>query len=237
VAATSLVDRAQEFSEKLRNVLNLFPGDDPLHRDNGEKDASSFLFEILVLIELLAQFAKHGPIAVTKRGNKILLARSPAKKQSKSYFTVRLGGEAFDLLSGIKIDDRVGKTQAPDFSLHDSVGDQQPCGYQNVRAIWDAKLRGETGAADDDEVTKGEFALFLLMMDVLDVPMPGDARDVIAPLGGAFEVSALISNGALPTQAESYLIEKGVAVVANFTSAATTGWPARAVHLSRRRTP
>jgi hypothetical protein len=231
MASPSLVDRAHELSHKLAAVANLAPHEDPLRRDDGKPDAATFLFEIVVLIELLQVLVKAGSVSCVRRNGSIALARAPASKQNKSYFVCTIDNAQFDLLPGIDIDDRIGTTQAPDFALHDHVPDSQTPTYQCVRAIWDAKLRGTTGAIDGDPIGKSEFAVFLLMMDLLSVPRPGAPADVLSFWNNAFEVSSLISNGRAPHQATDLLLEKGMSVTEQFTDLTSKCVPSRNDHL------
>lgn len=232
MATSSLVDRTHELSRKLGALLRILPTDDPLHRTDLKKDASSFLFEVVVLIELLLNLSEAGLVTVVRRSGHIVLARAPASKRKKSYFICTLGGRSYDLLPSIDVADRMGGTQAPDLTLHDHIPETQLPDYSNVRAIWDAKLRGETGAVDNEPIAKGEFATFLLMCDLLSVPKPGESRDVLPEWKSAFDVSALISNGRIPHQSLVFMIEKGISVTELFVTRSTQCKPLRHEHLA-----
>lgn len=230
MASISLVDRVHELSERLAGVLSLLPSEDPLLRASGEKDTADFLFEIVVLTELLVGIKPRATVSVVRRSDKIVLARKPAKKRNKTYFIVTFGEIKYELLHGIKVADRFTGTQAPDLTLQAASGDDE-AEFSKVRAIWDAKLRGETGLAASERVSKGDLTSFLHMLDALAVPTPGDPRDVLDGWPKAFEVSGIISNGALPFAPRKLFLEKGCSATESFVDFSSHCQPSRAEHL------
>lgn len=237
MATTSLVDRAHELSQNLANALRLLPPDDPLWREDGKNDVADFLFEIVILTEMLKALSAKFSIDVVRRKNgNIVLARKPASKLQKSYFVIKIAGQEYQLLHGIDIRDRFGSTQAPDFSLHDDTSDDT-ADHRNVLAIWDAKLKGDTADHHAARVSKPEVAEFLHMLDMLSVPKPGDNRDVLDGWPAAFEVSSIVSNGKLSTHPPQMFLEKGGSLTEHFTNANTPCQPSRSQHLrsSRKR--
>jgi hypothetical protein len=231
MAKPKLVDRVHEFGAALARVLRLLPTDDPLHRSGRKRDVASFLFEVRVLTELLVALNRIGRIDVVRRGRYIVLARAPANKSSKSYFEVTVQNRTVHLCPGVKVVDRHGSEQAPDLTLQHPDSGESPT-FRHVLAMWDAKLRGESGRPDASALTKPEVAEFMYMLDVLEVPSPGKSREALAGWPAAFEVSALITNGRRSAHTDALLYEKGFSETEAFVDAQTACHPTYAEHIA-----
>jgi len=185
-----------------------------------------------VLLSLLGALKERLSFSVTavERNGRLVLARAPRPKADVSYFQLKNSGAAFQLVHGAEVLDRFQQTRAPDLCLQKTQATENP-NHEDVLAIWDAKLRGETGEPERRRVTKSELAYFLLMMDALRVPRPGGDVAFLGSWPVAFQVSALISNGLRPTEPDSFFLEKGLSVVELFDGADSPGHPALERHL------
>ncbi len=232
MAATPLVNDIHRLSRDLGRLCSLLPGQDPLALFSSKKPAAHFLFEVKVVWCLLARLANdQWSIEPVPRGGRFVYAMSPAAKRNVSYFMIRYGTDSYHLVHGAQIDDAHGEPRAPDISLQSKDGREQPT-YEHVLAIWDAKLKGTTGAPTNKRVTDAEFARFAKVREWLRVPRPGDPRDILASWPAAFQVSAIITNGQPPSEPDSVFLECSVSVVKEFQSADSPCVPSRTAHLA-----
>lgn len=232
MASASLVATVHSLSRQLNEVCRELPGQDPLELFSSKEPVAWFLFEIKVLWILVVQLARDNwTIDIVARDGRFVYARTPRRKSDVSYFTIRRGPAAFHLVHGSQIDDVYGQPRAPDISLQHADSGERPH-YQHVRAIWDAKLRGESADPDSHRISDQEFARFVLVKEWLRLPDPGGAEDVLEGWPPAFEVSALVTNGRPPSEPSDVLLERGVSVTQHFSSADTPCAPSRLQHIA-----
>ena len=230
MASAPLVDTVHQISRELRRVASLLPNEDPLQPPPGTKNVPSFLFEIRVLLVLLRALKELGwTITFERRSEHIRFVRSPAPKSTGSFFWITKDKSQFQITQGTQIIDRHGQPRAPDISLQSGTAGPAPT-HGDVLAIWDAKLRGQSGRVTDKRVSDAEFRSFVMVRAWLAPPLPGN--DALSEWPVAFGVCALISNGRRPTEPEAVFIEAGVSVVEQFTDENTPTWPTRADHIA-----
>jgi hypothetical protein len=229
MANASLVSRTHQLSQGLARVLSLLPKDVDL-----SESAASFLFEVRVLTSMVSALDSDGwHVKAVKRQGRLVLHRAPGKKCNASYLQIEKGMTKYQIVTGSQISDRYGEPRAPDISLQqDGAPDEPSC--EHVIAIWDAKLRGDTGAADKDRVSDAEFARFVFVHEALDLGPPGTRDAVLGKWPASFQVSGLVTNGTGPSEPSSVFLDKGVSVVEHFANATTPCKPNRSAHLAYR---
>jgi hypothetical protein len=85
MAAPSLVSRAEGLSAQIKEALRLLPSDDPLQLASKPKPAASFLFEMLVLHELVVALKSAGwTVEAVTRAGEHKFPRAPAAKANHS---------------------------------------------------------------------------------------------------------------------------------------------------------
>ena len=229
MAPPSLVDQIHELSERLRHIVAVLPQEDPFRLPTGRKPAESFLFEMKILLELLYALKQAGwTIDIERPGGEIRFVRAPAKKSTASYFRISKDGTTRQITQGTKVADRHGKERAPNICLQAGMAGMAPT-YQDVLALWDAKLHGIAGTVHEGPITDAEFRSFAMVRSWLAPPLPGN--DGLADWPPAFTVCALISNGKKPTEPAEVLLEAGVSVVENYTGTNSPTWPTRQQHI------
>lgn len=232
MATTSLVSRTEELSKHLKEALQLLPSDDPMGLDEKGRPEASFLFEMVVLHALVVELKARGwTVEAVPRNGKHRFPRGPALKANHSWIRLERDGTKWQLVHGTQIRDRFGKPRAPDLSLQKGDAPLDP-EAKHVVAIWDAKLRGESEAAQGASISDGEFRSFLSVLYWLNVPEPGDPAEApLASFPPAFEVRGLITNGKRPTEPDALFLHEGVGVTEHFATANTPCHPARHAHL------
>lgn len=238
MADPALVDQVHQLADALRSILVLMPADDPLHREDDKKDVPSFLFEMRVLAELLDALRSQFAVSCVRRGRYVVFARAPAKKANKSYVVLSNETGTYHLCIGTKHPDRYGSEQAPDLSLQrvilrprrelDAPENQKDEEAGILIAIWDAKLRGESSAPSNDELTKPEVAEFIYMLDALQ--LVGRLPPDLEGWPPAFEVSSLITNGRSSAHPSLVFFEKSFSETPGFVDATTPCRPNRNEH-------
>lgn len=232
MASPSLVDQVRDLSRELRQVAALLPNDDPLQPPNGKKNAPSFLFEVRVLLALLRGLTRSGwRITVERRAGQVRLVRGPARKIRGSFFRVTRAETMFQLTQGTQVQDRHGEPRAPDICLQRGEAGDEPS-FQDVLALWDAKLRGTSGKVTDEPVSDDALRSFAMIRAWLAPPHPGE--DPLSGWPDAFTVCAIVSNGRKPTEPVGVLIEAGVSIVEKFGDENTPAWPSRQEHITAR---
>ncbi len=223
------VDQVNKLSSRLETIARYLPPEDPLSPAPGRKNAPSFLFEIKVLLDLLDVLSTSGwSIVTTYREGRIRLVRAAAAKSMGSFFTITRGGSQFQIAQGTKILDIHDESRAPDISLQRKDSGDEPT-YRDVLAIWDAKLRGQTGQTTKTRISDPEFRSFVLVRKWLKAPC-STFDDIPADWPPAFRVCALISNGRSPSEPESVFIEGCISVVQKYEGANSEPWPSLQQH-------
>lgn len=236
MATPPLVSDIHRLSRSIGLILDRLPGRDPLARYNGKKPAAHFLFEVKVLWCLVERLAATGwTIIPIPRNGKFVYARGPAEKRTRSYFIIVFHNQLYHLVHGTKIRDTHDQSRAPDISLQSDESGDCP-NHEHVLAVWDAKLKGTTGAPTPKRLSDAEFARFLKVCEWLRVPKPGDSRDVLESWPPAFQVSAIITNGLHPSEPDSVFFECSVSVVGHFDSVDSPCAPSRNAHILRGQT-
>jgi hypothetical protein len=236
MATPLLVNQVHSLSRRFQDLLRLLPDEDPLEPRPGVKNAAPFLFEVEVMLELfkgLRGAATRARIKLVRRSGECVLARAPRAKAEVSYFRLVMQRGEFQLVHGAKVADRFGTPRAPDLCLQRKEATDSPM-HDDVLAIWDIKLRGESGDAESRRVSKGEFGYFVLLADVLAVPAPGPRVEFLRGWPSAFQVSGLITNGLAPLESDDLLLEKGICVVDQFSGQGSQGAPTWGDHVKER---
>lgn len=229
MASASLVDQVVALSRQLARIANALPDEDPLRPPDGKKNAPSFLFEMTVLLALLSWLrANDWMIVAERRDGRIRLVRAPAAKATGSVFRICKGALSFQITQGTEITDKYQKTRAPDICLQVGSASDHPT-HADVLAMWDAKLRGDSGEPAEERISSGEFWAFVGMHSQLGAPLPGG--DLLGSWPPAFGVCALISNGRRPTEPAQVLLDNHVSVVELFESENSAAWPTHEEHM------
>ena len=108
-------------------------------------------------------------VSIERRGGFVKFVRAPALKSTGSFFRIVKTGEMLQVTQGTKIEDKHGRLRAPDISIQAGNTGDNPT-RKDVFAIWDVKLRGESGDIDGARITDDEFRSFLVLRGWLDVP-------------------------------------------------------------------
>jgi hypothetical protein len=239
MASPQMVNRILDLSRNLRNAMNLLPTDDLYTVDTKRGDAENFLFELKVLFSLLNYLTTHGwkcTVANRQSSSVIRLPKSPGLKQNFSFFIIEHAktGRKFQVVHGTQIEDRLGEPRAPDISLQTENASLRPS-FRDVKAIWDAKLRGTVDDVSDNVISDAEYRSFVWVKDKLGIPWPNSSEDVLAGWPPAFEVCALITNGKCPTENVQVFLADRTSITAQFTDAKTQTFPKRIDHPKRPR--
>jgi hypothetical protein len=233
MASPPLVDTVRQLSRELSGIARLLPKEDPLQPPPGKPNVPSFLFEIRTLCVLLRALQKQGwNITIERRKGRVHFVRAPAAKSTGSFFRIAMGQVEFQITQGTQVSDRHGEPRAPDICLQQGSAGDVPT-YLDVLAIWDAKLRGQSGRVSNKCVSDAEFRSFVMVRAWLAPPLPG--KDPLDKWPEAFQVCALISNGRRPTEPEAVMIEAAVSVVERFGDEKTPAWPSRSDHIAAAR--
>lgn len=229
-----MVMKLERLSKTLGEVLRLLPDEDLAGSTTKPTDALDFLFEIKVLFSLLVYLTEDGWVVEVqnRQGNRIILPRKPGRKANFSYFSIEHSstGLAWQLVHGTQLEDPFGKLRAPDLSLQLPSASTAPT-YQDIRAMWDAKLRGNDDGDIDIPMKDADYRSFVWVRDILRVPCPNDSNNPLDGWPPAFEVSGLITNGLGPTENIGIYINDGVSVTQHFQDANTPTYPSRRAHI------
>ncbi|WP_127587909.1 hypothetical protein [Paenibacillus koleovorans] len=230
MASPQMVDRILNLPRNLQNSMGLLPKDDLYTSVTQRGDADNFLFELKVLFSLLDYLTTHGwrCTIANKQMSVIRLPRSPGLKKNFSYFVVEhtKTGQIWQIVHGTQIEDQFGEPRAPDISLQTENASIQPT-YRDIKAIWDAKLRGTDDDLLDNVISDSEYRSFVWVKDKLRIPWPNSTEDVLAGWPPAFEVCALITNGKSPTENVKVFLSDHASITAQFKDASTPTFPRR----------
>lgn len=233
MVAPSLVSEVQKLSKLLGRALELQPGEDPLAPRKGKKDTAAFLFEMKALFGLVLRLRRNGwaiQIVRPRDDGKMYFVRSPAKKDSGTYFVLLKDERALHLVHGTQIQDVHGKPRAPDLSLQHPQGGSHPT-YSDVLAMWDAKLRGTSAKPTEERISDNEYARFAKVREWLKLPRPGGPDDVLSSWPPAFEVSGLITNGCQNTEPDTIYFADAVSIVDHYDGPSKQCHPSRQQHI------
>ncbi|MGO4372295.1 hypothetical protein AB4Z21_16295 [Paenibacillus sp. MCAF20] len=201
--------------------------------DTKRGDAENFLFELKVLFSLLNYLTTHDwkCTVANKQSNVIRLPKSPGFKRNFSYFDIEHSnsGQKWQVVHGTQIEDRLGEPRAPDISLQTENASLSPS-YRDVKAIWDAKLRGTDDDVSDNIISDSEYRSFVWVKEKLGIPLPNSTEDVLAGWPPAFEVCSLITNGKCPTENTKVFLADSTSITAQFIDAKTQTFPKRIDH-------
>jgi len=234
MASPQMVNQILDLSRNLNKVMDLLPKEDIYKSVTTIRDAENFLFELKVLFSLLDYLTSHDWICTIKNRQKmsgIRLPKSPGRKENFSYFMIehKHSGQKWQVVHGTKIEDPFGEYRAPDISLQTEKASLKPT-YRDIKAIWDAKLRGTDADLMDIVISDPEYRSFVWVKDKLKIPWPNSEGDVLDGWPPAFEVCALITNGKSPTENEKVFRSDRVSITAQFMDAATPTFPRRNEH-------
>ncbi|QTH42028.1 hypothetical protein J4772_31705 [Cohnella sp. LGH] len=229
-----MVNNIQKLSKNLSQVIGLLPSEDLYGSVAKSTDAADYLFEMKVLFSLLDHMTENswtGSIENRQHNGDIVLPRKPGLKRNFSYFILenKVTKKKWQVVHGTKIKDPFGELRAPDISLQVEHAGVTPT-YKDVKAIWDAKLRGQEDSVARGRISDHEYQSFAWLRENLRVPRPNSADDPLAGWPPAFEVSALITNGDGPTENDQVLLNNGVSITRHFQNATTPTHPPRHLH-------
>ncbi|KAA8782583.1 hypothetical protein EC604_01815 [Paenibacillus amylolyticus] len=229
-----MVKNIQKLSKDLSRVINLLPREDLYTSVANPNYAADYLFEMKVLFSLLDHMTKggwSGSVENRQGQGNIVLPRKPGLKRNFSYFILenKVTKEKWQVVHGTKIKDPFGELRAPDISLQVGNAGVNPT-YRDIKAIWDAKLRGKEDSLTNKRISDSEYQSFAWLRENLRVPRPNSADDPLAGWPQAFEVSALITNGDGPTENDQVLLNNGVSITRHFQNATTPTHPRRQLH-------
>lgn len=234
MASPQMVNNIQKLSKKLSQVINLLPPEDLYGSVANSSDAANYLFEMKVLFTLLDHMTEHnwiGSVENRQRNGNIVLPKNPGLKRNFSYFILenKVIKKKWQVVHGTKIEDPFGELRAPDISLQVGHASNDPT-YKDVKAIWDAKLRGQEDLVVSGKISDAEYRSFAWLKENLRVPRPRSAEDPLDGWPSAFEVSALITNGEGPVENDQVLLNNGVSITRHFQNATTPTHPPRHLH-------
>ncbi len=239
MASISLVEQVKRLAAALTSIVDALPPLTADEFDPEQRDASNaaFLFELKILYTLLAKLAADGwQVRVERKGTRVHFVRRPLPKAQASHFLIARLGAQYQIVHGTQVKDIFGEPRAPDITLQKGDASETPK-WDDVIAMWDAKLRGTTSAPCENRVDDKEFARFVQVMELLQVPDVHGSDVPLADLSACFEVTGIITNGRGPTEKPHFFYWYGASVVEQFLNANSATAPTRAEHKTASRRP
>jgi hypothetical protein len=178
----------------------------------------SYVFELLCYFNVALAAKERFAVSLdgkleSRKGGKFVARwpKSPGHKGNFSYLRLKSeAGNEYQLCPGIEIEDKHGKSRAPDVNLLAGSAGSSPS-YRDLLACWDAKYSENTAAPLADQAV----ADFIYTYQQLGKPeLPAAWRSLVR--GAPYERSGIFTNAQRSSERDEAFAENGLAETSGF---------------------